>query len=153
MFFLKNYNHIYAFKWHLHCNNSQIYISSTDITLELQSYVLSCLPDIHLNLSEKNKNLLGPNLNSPFPLTIISLKSLYLCHSFRKWHAKVILYSVLNLKFYSTPLAIPTDSILILNFSYGQNLHGSHPSLSPQIVFHDYLKDLLVVSSPSTPVE
>ena len=60
---------------------------------------------------------------------------------------------ILSLIFYSTPLAIPTDSILILNFSYGQNLHGSHPSLSPQIVFHDYLKDLLVVSSPSTPVE
>lgn len=59
MFFLRNYNHIYAFKWHLHCNNSQIYISSTDITLELQSYVLSCLPDIHLNISEQNKNLLG----------------------------------------------------------------------------------------------
>ena len=102
-----------------------------------------CLPDIHVNISEQNKNLLGPTLNSPFPLTI---KSLYLCHSFRKWHTKVTLYSVLNLKFYSTPLAIPADSILILNFSYGHNLHGSCPSPRPHIVSHDYLKGLLALS-------
>lgn len=95
VFLLRNYIHIYASKWHLYYNNSQIYISSTDITLELQSYVLSCLPDIHLNISEQNKNLLGPTLNSPFPLTIISLKGLCLCYSCRKWHIKVPLYSVL----------------------------------------------------------
>lgn len=117
------------------------------------SHMSCCLPDIHLNISEQNKNLLSPTLNSPFPLTIISLKSLYLCHSFRKWHTKVTLYSVLNLKFYPTPLAIPADSILILNFAYGHNLHGSCPSPRPHIVSHDYLKGLLALSSPSTPVE
>ena len=45
-----------------------------------------------------------------------------------------------NLKFYSTPLAIPTDSILMLNFSYGHSLRGSCPSTHPHIVSHDTSK-------------
>ena len=60
MFLLRNYIHIYAFKWHLYCNNSQIYISSMDITLELQSYVLwsTWHPFKHFRAKQK---LIGPN--------------------------------------------------------------------------------------------
>lgn len=73
----------------------RIFISSTDITHELQSYVLSCLSDIHLTSQSKTKTYWAQLWILHFPLTIISFKSLYLCYSCRKWHTKVPLYSVL----------------------------------------------------------
>ena len=65
----KDYIHIYAFKWHLYYDSSQICISSTDTTLELQLYVPSYLSDISIWMSHSKIKLIGPNLNFLFSLT------------------------------------------------------------------------------------
>lgn len=95
----------YLCLWHFYYDSSQIYISSTDITPELELYAPSCLLDISIWISHSKIKLIGPNFDSPFSFTVTPLKTLPMpasqemtlkCHSSFCSFSHIALYPITN---------------------------------------------------------